>query len=230
MKELIKVSTNENGQQLVSARDLYLGLGLNKAVWSRWYKSNILENEFFNKGTDFIGVQHDVEGNEVQDFAITLEFAKHIAMMARTEKSHEYRNYFIKCEEVAKDTAFNTSKLSKELQAIFAIDEKQQKFDERLSKVENNMTIDYSQQEELRELANKKIVAVLGGIDSPAYKELNKKVFSSFWRDYKRKLDVNSYKNTLVKDFELGRQAVISWQPSKELSFMIRGCNAQMRL
>lgn len=121
-------------------------------------------------------------------------------------------------------------KLSKELQAIFAIDEKQQKFDERLSKVENNMTIDYSQQEELRELANKKIVAVLGGIDSPAYKELNKKVFSSFWRDYKRKLDVNSYKNTLVKDFELGRQAVISWQPSKELSFMIRGCNAQMRL
>ena len=31
MKELIKVETNEQGQKLVSARDLYLGLGLNKA-------------------------------------------------------------------------------------------------------------------------------------------------------------------------------------------------------
>ena len=39
-------------------------------------------------------------GNEIQDFAISLEFAKHIAMMARTEKSHEYRNYFLECKKV----------------------------------------------------------------------------------------------------------------------------------
>lgn len=29
MKELIKINTNEEGKQLVSARELYLGLGLN---------------------------------------------------------------------------------------------------------------------------------------------------------------------------------------------------------
>lgn len=39
-----------------------------------------------------------VNGNETKDFAITLDFAKHITMMARTEKSHEYREYLIKCE------------------------------------------------------------------------------------------------------------------------------------
>lgn len=65
MKELIKINTNEEGKQLVSARELYLGLGLNKAVWSRWYKTNILENDFFKKNLDWVGVQHDVEGNEV---------------------------------------------------------------------------------------------------------------------------------------------------------------------
>lgn len=96
--ELIKIKTNENGEQLVSAKELYLGLGLNKAVWSRWYKSNIQENEFFKENIDWTGVQHDVEGNETMDFAISLEFAKHIAMMTRTTKSHEYRNYFIQCE------------------------------------------------------------------------------------------------------------------------------------
>lgn len=101
--ELIKIKTNENGEQLVSAKELYLGLGLNKAVWSRWYKSNIQENEFFKENIDWTGVQHDVEGNETMDFAISLEFAKHIAMMTRTTKSHEYRNYFIQCEKILKE-------------------------------------------------------------------------------------------------------------------------------
>lgn len=125
MKELIKINTNEEGKQLVSARELYLGLGLNKAVWSRWYKTNILENDFFKKNLDWGGVQHDVEGNEVQDFAISLDFAKHIAMMARTEKSHEYRNYFIECEKKVNQLP----QLFKELQAIFALDGKQQKLE-----------------------------------------------------------------------------------------------------
>ena len=102
MKNLIEIK-EVNGKKLVSARDLYLGLGLNKAVWSRWYKANIIENEFFSQNTDWIGVQHNVEGNETMDFGITLEFAKHIAMMARTKKSHEYRNYFIECEKQLKE-------------------------------------------------------------------------------------------------------------------------------
>lgn len=121
-------------------------------------------------------------------------------------------------------------KMSKELEAILMMDSKQQKMDERITKLENNSTIDYSQQEELRILGTKKVVAILGGADAPAYKELNKKVFSSFWRDYKRKLNVNSYKNTLVKDFEIGRQAIINWKPNKEIKFMIDGCNAQIRM
>lgn len=111
MNELIKIK-NENGKRLVSAKELYLGLGLNRSQWSRWYPRNIEQNEYFTKDVDFIGVRHDVEGNEVQDFAISLDFAKHIAMMARTEKSHEYRNYFLECEK----EVLNTSELSPELQ------------------------------------------------------------------------------------------------------------------
>lgn len=111
--ELIKI-TEENGKQLVSAKELYLGLGLNKAVWSRWYKTNIVENEFFDRNKDWVGVQHDVEGNETMDFAISLEFAKHIAMMARTKKSHEYRNYFIECEKRLKENNPTIPKTYKE--------------------------------------------------------------------------------------------------------------------
>ncbi|WP_312907290.1 antA/AntB antirepressor family protein [Tissierella praeacuta] len=101
-KKLINVSY-ENGEQVVSAKELYLGLGLDRSNWSRWQKSNILENEFFKENIDWVGVRHNDEGNATMDFAITLEFAKHIAMMARTEKSHMYRNYFIRCEKALKE-------------------------------------------------------------------------------------------------------------------------------
>lgn len=98
MNKLINVK-EQNGKQLVSARELYVGLSLRKKNWSRWYQINILKNEFFKENKDWMRVPLKEEGNDVQDFAITLEFAKHLAMMARTEKSHEYRNYFIQCEK-----------------------------------------------------------------------------------------------------------------------------------
>lgn len=99
MSNLIKISD----KGLVSAKELYLGLGLDKSHWSRWYPKNIQENGFFEEDVDWSQVRHDGEGNETIDFAITIEFAKHIAMMARTEKSHKYRNYFIQCENKLKE-------------------------------------------------------------------------------------------------------------------------------
>lgn len=104
MSDLIKIK-NENGKQLVSARELYIGLGLDISNWSKWYPTNIEKNEYFTENVDWIGIRHNDEnplgGRPTKDFAITLEFAKHIAMMARTEKSHQYRNYFIACEKKA---------------------------------------------------------------------------------------------------------------------------------
>ena len=225
-KQLIKVTTNEDGKQLVSAKELYLGLGLNKAVWARWFNTNIVKNDFFKEGIDWIGVQQYVEGNETTDFAISLEFAKHLAMMARTGKSHQYRNYFIECEKKANDPYIN---ISPELKSILMLDKKTLEIDNRVTKLENTMTIDYSQQEELNSLARKVVVQALGGKDTPAYKELNKKAFSQIWKDYKRVLGVDSYKNTAVKDLDFARNILSDWKPNRELELMIKGANSQIR-
>lgn len=111
MKELIKAEERKIGQetvQAVSARELYLGLGLRKGDWARWYPDNIENNEFFKENQDWIGFPHNAEnlrgGRPTKDFAITLRFAQHIAMMARTEKSHEYRDYLLECEKKLSDT------------------------------------------------------------------------------------------------------------------------------
>lgn len=151
--ELIKIKTNENGEQLVSAKELYLGLGLNKAVWSRWYKSNIQENEFFKENIDWTGVQHDVEGNETMDFAISLEFAKHIAMMTRTTKSHEYRNYFIQCEKILKETQLISSQQDiKELKNTLDDFKRLTEDAKKMYKPSHKMKLDYSKM--IRALTN----------------------------------------------------------------------------
>lgn len=227
MKELIKINTNEEGKQLVSARELYLGLGLNKAVWSRWYKTNILENDFFKKNLDWVGVQHDVEGNEVQDFAISLDFAKHIAMMARTEKSHEYRNYFIECEKKVNQLP----QLSKELQAIFALDGKQQKLESEVKDLKDNMPLFQVDCKELQAIVRKKGIEVLGGKDKPSYKDnsIRGKVYSDIQHQLKREFGVTRYEAIKRSQLGIATEIVDNYKVPTVLAEEIEQLNNQIQ-
>lgn len=138
--------------------------------------------------------------------------------------------YFNMREQVNSGQAFNKSKLSKELQAILMLDEKTVEMDNRITSLEERMTIETGAQKVLQDLVNDKVKVVLGGRDTPAYKELSKKTYSQCWRNFKNVLQVASYKDTPVKDFELAKRVIIDWQPNRELELMIRGCNAQMRM
>jgi phage antirepressor protein len=98
MQELIKI-TEQNGSKAVSARELYEFLGYNKAVWSRWYQKNILENEFAFENIDYQTLNIMLNGNETKDFAISIDFAKKLSMKANTARGEEARQYFIECEK-----------------------------------------------------------------------------------------------------------------------------------
>lgn len=98
MEELMKVQV-KNDRQLVSARDLHKGLGL-KGRFSRWFKTNselFTENEDFYKCTSSTVVNNGAI-RELDDYLLTIEMAKQLAMMARTEKSKLYREYFLDLE------------------------------------------------------------------------------------------------------------------------------------
>lgn len=98
MEELMKVQV-KNDRQLVSARDLHKGLGL-KGRFSRWFKTNselFTENEDFYKCTSSTVVNNGAI-RELDDYLLTIEMAKQLAMMARTERSKLYREYFLDLE------------------------------------------------------------------------------------------------------------------------------------
>ena len=111
MQELIKIIDN-GGQKAVSAKELYTFLGYDIKNWSRWCSKNISENEFAMEGADFqllvIKKSDNLKGNFATDFAISIDFAKRLSMMARTQKGEELRDYFIACENKLKQLAPQT--------------------------------------------------------------------------------------------------------------------------
>ena len=105
MKKLINIQKTTIGTaevNAVSARELYLGLGYGKGDWSRWSLLNIEKNEFFLQDIDFVRNStklNPTNGVAIDDFYVSIEFAKHISMMAKTAKGHEYRSYFLELEK-----------------------------------------------------------------------------------------------------------------------------------
>jgi len=95
----------KDGKQTIELRVLYNWLGLSKPHISSWIKNNIDENEFLIENQDYIGFTSSVNGNIVKDYYLTIETAKKISMMVKTEKGEKARQYFIECENKLKQVA-----------------------------------------------------------------------------------------------------------------------------
>ena len=114
IQELLPIHSGEGTKHTVSAKTLYEFLGLDPTTWAKWYKRNILNNEFAFEHVDYepLGIETSGKGNRVsQDFEITIDFAKKISMMARTEKGNEARKYFIECERKVLNPALSDSEI-----------------------------------------------------------------------------------------------------------------------
>lgn len=106
MKELIKITTNDKGQHLVSGRELHEFLGI-KTKYKDWFPRMVEYG--FERNIDFIMVAQKRATNNLKnpvttiiDHAISIDMAKEISMIQRTEKGKQARKYFIECEKIAK--------------------------------------------------------------------------------------------------------------------------------
>lgn len=97
MNELVKVNFET---QTVSARELHEKLGIEKR-FSAWFDTN---SQGFVEGEDFTSVLSGTVVNngaqrELQDYAVSVDMAKHICLMSRTEAGKRCRQYLIDLEK-----------------------------------------------------------------------------------------------------------------------------------
>lgn len=113
MNELIKIQTNEQGQQLVSGRELHEVLEIG-TQYKDWIKRMIAYG--FQENVDYTAIAQKratAQGNMTtqNEHILTLDMAKHIAMLQRSEIGMTVRKYFIECEKKLKEQS-NTPMLS----------------------------------------------------------------------------------------------------------------------
>lgn len=102
MNELLKVNY-DNDRITLSARELYEFLEV-KTSFKDWFPR--MCEYGFNESQDFNPLKNEqvrLEGNRqvkrtVQDYEITLDMAKEIAMIQRSDKGKEVRQYFLELE------------------------------------------------------------------------------------------------------------------------------------
>lgn len=98
--------------------------------------------------------------------------------------------------------------------------------EEKVTDLENNMTIDYGQQVVIGDEVNKVVINALGGKRSSAYKEMSKKVFAECNRDIKHYFHVNARNNVPKKRFDEAVQYIQNWHPCTNTQMMINMYNS----
>lgn len=104
MDELIKITTNEVGEPTVLGRELHEFLGVTTR-YNDWFPRMVEYG--FTEGKDFNLLKNEqvrFEGNrevtrELLDHLLTIDMAKELAMIQRTERGKQARQYFIQVEK-----------------------------------------------------------------------------------------------------------------------------------
>ena len=104
MNNLINITLNENQEPVVSGRQLHQVLGV-KTAYKDWFKR--MTEYGFTENQDFNTLKFEqvrTEGKrevrrEMTDHVLKLDMAKEIAMIQRTDKGKEVRQYFIQVEK-----------------------------------------------------------------------------------------------------------------------------------
>ena len=129
-------------------------------------------------------------------------------------------------------SALQMPKLSKEMQALFLLDDRTQKQEQRLTALENTMTVDYNQQRVLRKSISRSVIGALGDEKAPAYidNHVRSKVYSECNHDVQDWFRVNSVGNIPRKRFDEAMEYIQRWKPSTNTVMLIQQTNGQTSL
>ncbi|WP_347915252.1 antA/AntB antirepressor family protein [Enterococcus cecorum] len=231
--ELIKIKTNENGEQLVSGRELHEFLEVT-TPYTQWFDR--MKEYGFTENVDFIGLSQKSEkpqgGRPTIDHAMKLDMAKEISMIQRTEKGKQARLYFIDVENQYKAIQKrlpNTREAIQQLllQGVEEVNQRVDVMEERLSNVEENAKLDTGDYNVISKRVKKRVyeVARAYGLNvkqskllSPLFKDINGGI--------KRIANVDARTQLCKKHYQSVMDFINDWEPATATRYEIK----QMKL
>lgn len=232
--ELIKIIERE-GRQLVSGRELHEFLEI-RTKYKDWFRRMVEYG--FEEAIDFIRVAQKRATNNLKnpvttviDHAISIDMAKEISMIQRTEKGKIARQYFINCEKKLKEVKKLSPMELMELQfkALKEQKEKIAQVENRVDKLEEDMPLFQIDCKEIQALVRKKGIEALGGYRSVAYNDnsLRGKVYSDIQQQIRREFGVLRYEAIKRSKLEMAKEIIINYKVPLVLENEIKLLNEQ---
>ena len=216
----------QDGTAYLRLEDVARGLGFTEVAASG---NTCIKWTRVRKYLDDLGVDTCVDGH-LPDFIPENIFYR-LAMKAKNETAEKFQALVADeiIPSIRKTGSYTVPKLSKEMQAIFLLDQRTVQQDARLTALESTMTVDYGQQQTLKKAVGRVVVEALGGKTAPAYIDphVRGKLFSECNRDVQDWFRVNSVCNVPRKDFTQAVEYIQRWKPSTNSVMLIQQTNAQ---
>ena len=220
----------QNGEPVVSSRQIAESFEKNHRDVLR-AADNLKEDVRNFAQMFFESTEPDSYGREQRTYLMNRDGFSLLVMGFTGKAALEWKLKYIQAfNEMEKKLATpQMPKLSKELQALFLLDDRTQRQEQRLSALENTMTVDYDQQRVLRKCISKSVIGSLGGENAPAYTDphVRGKVYSECNRDVQDWFRVNSVGNIPRKRFDEAVEYIQRWKPSTNTVMLIQQTNGQ---
>ena len=217
MNELIETITRDDGTIAVSGRELHDFLEVDTR-FNDWFQR--MAEYGFTEGQDFYSFLSKTPsgGRPSTDYVMTLDMAKEVAMIQRTDKGKQARQYFIAVEKRYKQLAAlprtPEEKLALTMEVATRAVKRIEKLDGRVTDLEENVLLAPGEYNYISKQVNR---AVANYLDVHHCK-LSAKQRSLFYRDINHGLNdyigVKTRTQLRKKDFDKADDFIQNWTPS----------------
>lgn len=220
----------QDGMAYLKLEDVARGLGFTQTQNKNGVEYTSIRWETINRYLEEIGFPNKLG----KDSYIPENIFYRLAMKAKNETAEKFQALVADeiIPSIRKTGSYMMPKLSKEMQALFLLDDRTQRQEQRLTALENTMTVDYNQQRVLRKSISRSVICALGDENAPAYidNHVRSKVYSECNHDVQDWFRVNSVGNIPRKRFDEAVEYIQRWKPSTNTVMLIQQTNGQTSL
>ncbi|SCJ81828.1 ORF6C domain-containing protein [Intestinibacter bartlettii] len=195
MHKDVVVTRNNDGELVVTSRQVAEDFGKQHQHVTQAIENLISENSLLK--SMMMESEYTTErGRKYKEYLLTRDGFSLLVMGFTGSRALEWKLKYIEAFNKMEQAIKNPyGHLSKEVQAIFALDHKQQQLEVEVKELKDGMPLFNVECKELQALVRKKGIEVLGGKGSQAYKNnsLRGKVYADIQHELKREFQVTRY-------------------------------------